>query len=259
MRVIILKGSINGSIIIGDNMRIKLASDIKKSRLVYGNSEVLKVCVIDSKNTTIKIPKMDIDRCMILGDDDNILSFGACSGGVDKTKLLLFADRSKREKENKGDNKEQESKGVDTAKKECEKEVANFREDINEKTNNSFFDKVIKNNDYQEVCGNFFESIEKDIEKMLEIYPHNKVLESLVYDSVWIDINIESEKYSLGIIKNNGIPEVIAYGIPCDDYELEKSGYERYDYLPLDRHNPYKNGYFLIYQNAKDGSILQTK
>lgn len=259
MRVIILKGSINGSVIIGENMRLKLSSDIKKCRLVYGNSEVLKVCEIDSKNTIITFSKMDIDRCMILDDNDNILSFGACSGGVDKTKLLLFADRSKRVKENKGDNEEQESKRVDIVEKECEKELNNFREDINEKTNNTFFDKVIKNNDYQEVCGNFFDSIEKDIEKMLEIYPHNEELESLVYDSVWIDINIESEKYSLGIIKNNGIPEVIAYGIPCEDYELEKSNYEKYDYLPLDRHNPYKNGYFLIYQNAKDGSILQTK
>jgi len=103
----------------------------------------------------------------------------------------------------------------------------------------------------------FFDKTRDQIEALFEKYPKEERLKNLIEDSRWVKVDWDNRgrHYVVGLI---GVgPEYISYGVPAKytpDPPKELDGYCQW--MPIDPKEPEKDGYWLMFQDAKTGGSV---
>lgn len=103
----------------------------------------------------------------------------------------------------------------------------------------------------------FYKKIEKNLSELFDTHQQDEELTLLIPSSKWVRVPIEGDGYYVvGVIENDGVPDIICYGVPDKDasnppqnssdcrqwMEIEKGG----------------RGYWMMYQSAVSGETLTT-
>lgn len=104
----------------------------------------------------------------------------------------------------------------------------------------------------------FLNDIIYQLDEMFVKYPSDEVLNSIIPDSRFIKVDENgSHPYVLGIIYENKMMKYISYGVPAKYNSLPPSDLgQNYQWLPLNPEDVMSDGYYLIYQNALTGKIV---
>ena len=289
MRLIVIKGEITGSIMIGKSNKIKLSKRITGGEIVLANEADMSMYPISGDSIEVAAT-FDVDRCMVMDNSGHMIGFGSSLGGVDRKALLeayysikrantsvkksikstpktSLISKSKENDSMKGsevikDASRQNNSSNSTIKSE---NVINNRKGIFINADEKIDNAIDLTGEVMSEIGinvgmtaKFYNSVHNDIDALFAIYPHNVELENIVFDSIWI--NVESgtpAEYSVGVIRDDGVPTVIVYAVPKPKYECSSEFASGYDWLPLDKSNPKGKGYFVAYQDAVTGQMLK--
>ena len=106
---------------------------------------------------------------------------------------------------------------------------------------------------------NFYLAIHNQIDEIFVCYKEEETLNKLIKNSRWARIDYSKEEYYvIGVIKENEEVKYIAYGIP-GVYSIkppkEVNGFAKW--LSINEDNPKGEGYWLIYQDAKNGNTIK--
>lgn len=105
----------------------------------------------------------------------------------------------------------------------------------------------------------FLDNINDQIQELLENYPPEKQLENIIPDAKFVRINDNEADnyYVLGVIYQNDKIKYIAYGVPGTfNSEPPAELQDKSQWLPLDVEDPLSDGYYLIYQDANTGNLV---
>lgn len=103
----------------------------------------------------------------------------------------------------------------------------------------------------------FLNEIIYQLDDMFQRYPQDDVLNSIIPNAKFIKIE-GSEPYVLGVIYENQMLKYIAYGVPGTYNSLPPRDLgQHYQWLPLNPHDVMSDGYFMIYQDATTGTIVE--
>lgn len=149
---------------------------------------------------------------------------------------------------------ETSEKKEETVDKNVAKIIANKNEKVDEKES-LIDDGLVYKGD------NFYLAIHNQIDEIFVCYKEETILNKLVENSRWARIDYsKDEYYVIGIIKENEEVKYICYGIP-GVYSVkppkEVNGFAKW--LSIEKDNPKGNGYWIIYQDAKNGNTLKVE
>jgi len=107
--------------------------------------------------------------------------------------------------------------------------------------------------------GNFYEKMKAEIEGILSAYPKERGLEGVVEGSEWVRISYGDDRfYVFGIIRENGVPRYICYGVPSAYSETPPESMKGLaSFIPCP--NDGKDGFFVMYQDAVTGASLKAE
>ena len=92
---------------------------------------------------------------------------------------------------------------------------------------------------------------------MFERYPNDEVLTNIIPNSRFISVDGDNP-YVLGVIYEDDMLKYIAYGVPAQYNSLPPKDFGRhYQWLPLNPRDVMSDGYFMIYQDALNGNIVE--
>ena len=130
-----------------------------------------------------------------------------------------------------------------------------FYENTTEKTNTcSNEDKKINKAD----VASLMDAIVPQYKYIFENYELNNELISLIANSKFVNINDESGNYSIGAIYENEKIKYLCYAIKCNYNTPAPNELGRfYQWLPIDKEDPLSEGYYIVYQDAKDLKIIE--
>lgn len=107
---------------------------------------------------------------------------------------------------------------------------------------------------------NFYLAVKPQLDEMFICYPMETALTDLVPNSKWVRVDTEDDYYVVGIIYELDEPQYITYGIPGKrDIAPPDDIKGLCEWLPLDIGNPSGDGYWILYQNAKNGKTVNLK
>lgn len=105
---------------------------------------------------------------------------------------------------------------------------------------------------------NFLNEIVEQIDEMFKLYPEDNLLNSIIPDSRFIKVDNNDQSYVLGIIYEDKMMKYIAYGVPAKYNSLPPADLgKNYQWLALNPNDVMSDGYFMIYQNALNGKIVE--
>lgn len=103
----------------------------------------------------------------------------------------------------------------------------------------------------------FLNDIVYQLDEMFLKYPNDENLEDIIPNSKFVSVDGDSP-YVLGAIYENNIIKYIAYGVPAQYSSPPPNDLgNHYQWLPLNPRDAMSDGYFMIYQNALTGSIVE--
>lgn len=105
---------------------------------------------------------------------------------------------------------------------------------------------------------NILASLNNQFNYIFDNYPADDTLNTLINNSKFVSINESGENYSIGAIYENEDMKYICYAVKSNYNRPAPSEIgEYYQWLPLDPDDPLSDGYYIVYQDAKDLKILQ--
>ena len=127
-----------------------------------------------------------------------------------------------------------------------------------ETIDNTSLDKnVLNNNLNQDEKLQFLNDIVYQLDEMLLQYPANETLDNIIPNSKFVSVEGDNP-YVLGAIYEDNVLKYIAYGVFAKYNSTPPSDLgNHYQWLPLNPHDVLSDGYFMIYQNALTGSIVE--
>ena len=108
----------------------------------------------------------------------------------------------------------------------------------------------------------FFQRLKPQIDKLFEKFPSETNLQRLMPDSKWVKVDYEDDGdfYVFGLLYDPlGQVKYVCYGVPAiyeENPPEELSGFPVW--LPLDKENDSRFGYWLTYQDASTGEPVKT-
>ena len=103
----------------------------------------------------------------------------------------------------------------------------------------------------------FLNDIIYQLDEMFQQYPEDDLLNSIIPNARFIKVE-GSEPYVLGVIYENQILKYIAYGVPGTYNSLPPRDLgQHYQWLPLNPRDVMSDGYFMIYQDATTGTLVE--
>ena len=137
----------------------------------------------------------------------------------------------------------------------------NLSDDTN--NNQGLEDVIVDNNPTNDTDLNqrekmeFLNDIVYQLDEMFLRYPEEETLTSIIPNSKFVSVDGDNP-YVLGSIYEDNIMKYIAYGVPAKYNSLPpKDLGNHYQWLPLNPRDTMSDGYFMIYQNALTGSIVE--
>lgn len=120
--------------------------------------------------------------------------------------------------------------------------------------------KIVKSNTAVEPEENFYDEIKEQLSVLFERYPEETFLNEIIPNSKWIKVDYENngEYYVIGLIYENNNIKFICYGIP-GEYTIKppRELSDNAQWLPLDPEKPEDLGYWITYQDAKNGESIE--
>ena len=106
----------------------------------------------------------------------------------------------------------------------------------------------------------FYFEIKEQLDVLFNRYPEETFLNEVIPNSRWIKVDYDDsgEYYVIGLIYENDKIKFISYGVPGQfdvDPPRELAGAAQW--LPLDPNKPEDIGYWLTYQDAKNGEAVE--
>ncbi len=106
----------------------------------------------------------------------------------------------------------------------------------------------------------FLSLISDQIDEMLSKYPLDPDLNRIIAHSKFIKVldEYDDTTYSIGIIYDGTDIKYLAYAVPARYNATAPAELgANYQWLPLDPDDPMSDGYFIVYQDALDGSVVE--
>ena len=103
----------------------------------------------------------------------------------------------------------------------------------------------------------FLNEIIYQLDEMFTQYPQDELLNSIISNSRFIRVDGDNP-YVLGVIYEDKIMKYIAYGVPAEYNSLPPADFgNHYQWLPLNPRDVMSDGYFMIYQDASNGNLVE--
>lgn len=101
------------------------------------------------------------------------------------------------------------------------------------------------------------QSLIPQFQYVFENYDKDETLTNLIPNSKFVTINENQEHYSIGAIYEMDEMKYICYAVLCNyNTPAPKELGEHYQWLPLDKEDPLSEGYYIVFQDAKDLKIV---
>ena len=103
----------------------------------------------------------------------------------------------------------------------------------------------------------FLNDIIYQLDEMFTRYPDDDVLKSIIPNSRFVRVDA-NPSYVLGVIYEDNMMKYIAYGVPATYNSLPPSDLgQHYQWLPLNPNDVMSDGYFMIFQDALNGTLVE--
>lgn len=105
---------------------------------------------------------------------------------------------------------------------------------------------------------NFYRNVRSRLEEIMTANPREEELEKLIPESKWVKVFYDDEEYYVvGILSEAGEVTFLAYGVPgIEGIKPPKEAEELCDFLAIP--GTVGEGYWLMFQNAKNGDIMKS-
>ncbi|MBO5954791.1 MAG: hypothetical protein J6Q13_02335, partial [Clostridia bacterium] len=122
---------------------------------------------------------------------------------------------------------------------------------------NNKINENINNNEQNENLS-VLSAIIPQFKYVFENYPQDETLNNLIPNSKFVKINENNEQYSIGAIYEEDEMKYICYAVLCNyNSPAPQELGEHYQWLPLDKEDPLSEGYYIVFQDAKDLKIVE--
>lgn len=284
-----MSGDCNGSVKLTElnnstAIVVSVPVDSARTLVIFNNG--LYLYELNKRNQEIKIEhNFDYDAplyTLLLDKDDECICIGGLNGKASKNKLMadyfdykIKEEKTKEELPDNSDNEETEVNDEIIVEKTEEIEIiadmpevtADITLDTTDCDREDEITEIIAAHDVdlKEIVistdkaeGNFFDNIQDQLEVIFELYPHHVELENLVNDSRWVTINYDNVSYYVvGEIFDDNKPVFICYGVPMMKKSTPPEDIAKAcEWLPLDKNEPHGKGFYMLYQNAETGEII---
>lgn len=105
----------------------------------------------------------------------------------------------------------------------------------------------------------FYQSVKRELDQLFDKFPTESSLASYFGESNFVRVYYSEEKYYVvGLIKEKGEPKYICYGVPgtySPDPPKELKGY--CSFIPLSIFDLFGQGFWMMFQSAKDGKCIK--
>ncbi|MDE6276119.1 MAG: hypothetical protein K2M75_06245 [Clostridia bacterium] len=103
----------------------------------------------------------------------------------------------------------------------------------------------------------FYKKIEKNLSELFDTHQKDEELTLLIPSSKWVRVPIEGDGYYVvGVIENDGVPDIICYGVPDkDDSNPPQNSSDCRQWMEIEKGG---RGYWMMYQSAISGETLTT-
>lgn len=103
----------------------------------------------------------------------------------------------------------------------------------------------------------FYKKIEESLAKLFEAHEKDEELTLLIPNSKWARVPVEDDGYYVvGVIENDGVPDIICYGVPDkDSSNPPQNSSDCRQWMELEKGG---RGYWMMYQSAVSGVTLTT-
>lgn len=103
----------------------------------------------------------------------------------------------------------------------------------------------------------FLNDIIYQLDEMLVQYPSDDIISSIIPNSRFVRVDGDNP-YIVGVIYEDKMLKYIAYGVPATYNTLPPADLgQHYQWLPLNPNDVMSDGYFMIYQDATNGTIVE--
>lgn len=104
----------------------------------------------------------------------------------------------------------------------------------------------------------FLNDIIYQLDEMFKQYPNDELIMSIIPNSRFVKVSTDqASPYILGVIYEDKIMRYIAYGVPASYNSLPPVDFgQNYQWLPLNPDDIMSDGYFMIYQDASNGQVV---
>lgn len=199
-------------------------------------------------------------------DNEVLLSGGTYQGFYFSDNSVFLDDDQfskqeiKKDIENKEENTQMCEENCDRCAKCKYKEFfySSQNVDIDQQQNEKIEEKLEKNNKNDEKIENFVNLIIPQLDSLFENYEADNKLNTLMQNSKFVKISEGGEQYSIGAIYDEQEVRYICYAIKRE-YNInppEELG-KHYQWLPIDQEDPLSDGYYVVFQDAKDLKIVE--
>ena len=103
----------------------------------------------------------------------------------------------------------------------------------------------------------FYKKIENNLSQLFDAHEKDEELTLLIPSSKWVRVPIEGDGYYVvGVIENDGVPDIICYGVPDkDDSNPPQNSSDCRQWMELEKGG---RGDWMMYQSAMSGVTLTT-
>ena len=103
----------------------------------------------------------------------------------------------------------------------------------------------------------FYKKIENNLSQLFDAHEKDEELTLLIPSSKWVRVPIEGDGYYVvGVIENDGVPDIICYGVPDkDDSNPPQNSSDCRQWMEIEKGG---RGYWMMYQSAVSGATLTT-
>lgn len=131
-------------------------------------------------------------------------------------------------------------------------------EDFNQNINKENIKQNDETNQQEVEQKSIIQAIMPQFKYVFENYNADEILNSLIPNSKFVKINENQEEYSIGAIYENDEMKYICYAIMCNyNTPAPQELGSHYQWLPLDKEDPLSEGYYIVFQDAKDLKIVE--
>ncbi len=122
--------------------------------------------------------------------------------------------------------------------------------------------KNVIEEDNIEESESFYLQIKNQLNSLFNKYQKHDLLERIIPNSKWVKVDYDQTEnfYVIGLIYDGNNQDIlyISYGVPSKDFNNPPEDLKEYaQWLPIDFNKPKDEGFWIVYQDAKDGQTLK--